>query len=205
MSSSTEGEGNPTAKQWPNLRPWQPGQSGNPKGRPKNLGATVLEHLNGLGAAGLTKQQLEAIRDDETEGFVKRAAAVRAIRLIEAPDIADYSDLITGRKTLKQLRRTGVSTAAIKKLKPVPDKDGGLLGYEVELRDTSGQEFDRLLDRTDGKPVQRIVEDVKLPVRVEFTTPLTRLREKREAERVQQEQGGGGDDGGHAAPRVAGR
>lgn len=67
---------------WDNLRPagtpggvtpWQPGQSGNPKGRPK-AGAVIAEWYDQL--AGCEREELEKIRDNPRTPVAKRAAAI---------------------------------------------------------------------------------------------------------------------------------
>jgi hypothetical protein len=70
------------------------------------------------------------------------------LRTVEAPDLADFEDLVKGSTTLKALRDQGINTEAIKKIKPTEG------GNEVELFDRAGVDFDRVVEHTDGKPHQ---------------------------------------------------
>ena len=88
----------------------------------------------------------------------RRQAAIRMLQMLEHPDLADYEDLLHGQVTLKQLRDAGVATDAIKKFKPTKD------GIEIELHNRSGEEFDRILNRTLGpaQPIELIERLAKL-------------------------------------------
>lgn len=142
---------------------FRPGQSGNPKGRP-TAGATAREHLNALAAAGLTEAQLRRIATDPKADGIRRSAAVRILRTFEHPDPADMEDMLDGRVTLRQLRQRGFNTSAIRKVKvktrTLRDAEGNDAGVEVEreveLHDRSGAEFDRVFDRTEGRPRQQV-------------------------------------------------
>ena len=74
------------ARQISHLRPWKPGQSGNPKGRPA-IGITYQAWLNELdicddqGVAKYDDDALRAIRDDPTQCRAKRAAAADLLDL----------------------------------------------------------------------------------------------------------------------------
>ena len=74
------------ARQISHLRPWKPGQSGNPKGRPA-IGITYQAWLNELdisddqGVAKYDDDALRAIRDDATQCRAKRAAAADLLDL----------------------------------------------------------------------------------------------------------------------------
>lgn len=72
----------PAHPDYPNLRPWQPGQSGNPKGRPKALGASLAEWYSLLGATMHEqggKPYLRKIVKDELEPYAKRQAATELL------------------------------------------------------------------------------------------------------------------------------
>ncbi len=132
-----------------NLKPWQQGQSGNPKGR-TNAGNTLIEHINAFSVSDLTEKQLRKIARDPNTGWTRRTAAIRVLRSMEDPDLADFQDIVTRDKTVKQMRDAGVNTSVIKKIKPTE------FGVEIELHDRSGDDFDRISDRTDGRPTQRL-------------------------------------------------
>lgn len=129
--------------------PWPKGVSANAKGRP-SAGAVEQEFLNQFAVSDLDEEAIVAISKNKREPVAKRAAALRYLRQIENPDLADYQPLLKGEMTLQELRESGVSTEAIKKLKH------GEYGLEIELQDRSGQDFDRIMDRTVGKPTQAI-------------------------------------------------
>lgn len=132
---------------------WKPGQSGNPAGRPPNAGASLREWVNTFAAKGLSRKQIEAIARDDSVPWPKQAAAIRVLRTTEVIDLADFAPLVTGEKTIDQMRDEGVDTSVVKKIKPTQ------FGIEIELHDRSGEDFDRVSDRTEGKPTQRV--DVK--------------------------------------------
>lgn len=145
------------------LHPFQPGQSGNPAGRPPNGGRSLRERCNDFLHQGLLEAQLVKIAKNKKAPPVDRAAAIRILRQIEDPDLADFTPLLTGKKSLSQLRATGVRTNTIKKFKQksrmVPDgKDGyeEVIEREIELHDRSRDEFKLLVEQTDGTPEQTI-------------------------------------------------
>jgi len=144
---------------------FKPGQSGNPAGRPKNAGATCNEWLNQLAADELTEDQLRQIASNAKLPWPKRAAALRALRALEHADVTDFINLIHSSDSeeltasLSDLRDRGVHTDAIKKLKPTEH------GIEIELHDRSGEEFDRICDRTNGKPKMEITQHVDGSIR----------------------------------------
>lgn len=139
----------------------KPGEVRNPKGR-RSAGIVLKEWLNLFSTQGLTEAELRAVAKDKTQPWPKRAAAERAIRTIEAPDLAEFEEYVAGAKTLDELRQAGVDTAAVKRVKErrqVTRKTGGevteeTVTREVELHDRAGEDFDRICDRTDGKPKQ---------------------------------------------------
>lgn len=130
---------------------FKPGQSGNPKGRP-SAGASLIEQLNALAASGPTEAQLRKIAQDKSLSWPRRAAAARILRSFEQPDIADFDSFIAGTMTLQQLRDAGVDTGMVKKASNRPTKEGD--SRSIELHDRSGDDFDRIIDRTLGKPTQ---------------------------------------------------
>lgn len=141
-----------------NLKPFRPGQSGNPAGR-RTAGATVKEWLNALSDAGTTERDLRAIARDQSVAWAKRTAAERMLRTLEAGDLADFQPYLHGAKTLEELRAAGVNTEIVKKCKvKVRTLGDGTTETEreVELFDRAGADFDRVLDRTEGKPRQTV-------------------------------------------------
>lgn len=143
-------------------KPWKPGQSGNAKGR-ISAGASILEHVNSLAHAKPTEDKLRAIARNKKVDVIRRAAAERLLRLIEAPDMADFEDVADGISSLRSARASGLNTEAIKKVKvrtrTIPVKDGEPeteVEREIELFDRAGADFDRIMDRTEGRPVQAL-------------------------------------------------
>lgn len=145
------------AAQLANLRPpWQPGESGNPKGRPAT-GAVLAELIDTLTDLRPTEAELRAIANNQNEEAPRRVAARRYLLMLEHGDLADFGDVLSGEKTLEQLRAEGVSTDIVKKCKTKTRtmEDGTVeVEREIELHDRSGEEFDRVSDRTAGKPSQ---------------------------------------------------
>lgn len=76
-----------------NLQPWQPGQSGNPRGRP-NAGASVIEWMNVM--VEYNRFDLQAVIDDKEAPACKITAARRWLKAIDsaredAEFVCDYS------------------------------------------------------------------------------------------------------------------
>lgn len=159
---------------------FKPGQSGNPKGRAPNAGATLREWINQLAAKDLTEQQLRRTARDPKAPWTKRAAAERVLRTLEHGDLADMQEFLDGEKNLVDLRNMGINTEVIKRSKArrrtCTDKAGNVevtVERELELHDRAGGDFDRVSDRTDGRPTQHAIVDVNLPTAVSIITPLT--------------------------------
>jgi hypothetical protein len=113
--------------------------------------------------ADLTEEDLRRIGRNRKETSARRSAAERVLRLMEAPDLADFAGLLRGENNLEDLRAMGVNTEAVKKFKQktrrVPIGEGEteeVIEREIELYDRAGSDFDRVLDRTAGKPAQAI-------------------------------------------------
>ncbi|HEX8323332.1 MAG TPA: DUF5681 domain-containing protein [Tepidisphaeraceae bacterium] len=147
---------------------FKPGQSGNPSGRPKNAGQSLRECINDFVAQQLTEDALRRIARGKDESIVRRAAAERLLRTVEYPDMADFEEVLAGRETLREARERGLNTGLVRKAKRRTiktqivggEKDGSELEtefeVEVELHDRSGTDFDRVSDRTDGRPTQAL-------------------------------------------------
>ena len=70
-----------TPAQLANLRPpWKKGDCPNPGGRPKGV-VYPAEYLRSM--LGMTQEDLQEIRDDETEPVSKRAAARMALAMVD--------------------------------------------------------------------------------------------------------------------------
>lgn len=136
---------------------FKPGNPGGP-GRPP-AGVTILEHINGFVMADTSAKALKRIAKDENEGVARRIAARRLLSAVDQNDLADFTPLVEGEMTLAQLRAKGVDTTIVKKSKTRFLKDGGI-EREVELRDEAANDFDRILDRTIGKPKQEVTQHV---------------------------------------------
>lgn len=165
-------------------KPWKKGQSGNPKGRP-TAGATLREWLNIFADQNLTEKALRKIARDPVVPWPKRAAAHRVVRMLESGDLADFSGLLRGENNLEDLRGMGINTEVIKKLKQktrvVPTGDGSseeIIEREIELHDRAGLDFDRVFDRTEGRPSQAVdltsggKEITLLPIVLDGDKPL---------------------------------
>jgi hypothetical protein len=143
---------------------FQRGRSGNPTGRPRSGGSSVIEFINAMCAAELTESDLRAIAQDPDEKCARRSAAIRMIRTLENGDIADFWPLLTGRESLESLRASGVNTDAIRRFKyrRIPIKGGFVEVCEIELFDRSGKDFDRVCDRTNGRPKHAVAAAVEV-------------------------------------------
>jgi hypothetical protein len=88
--------------------------------------------------------------------WAKRTAAERMIRTLEAGDLADFAPYLAGEKSLAELKAAGVNTEIVKKakVKVRTTENGTETEREIELFDRAGADFDRVLDRTEGKPRQ---------------------------------------------------
>lgn len=143
---------------------FKPGESGNISGRAKNAGATISEQLNILTHdEEMDEEGLRNMARGARVPIAKRIAARQLLRTIEAGDIADYAKLLEGQETLEQARERGVNTSLIKKIKRKShyekDEDDEPLLHteaELELHDRVGDSFDRVCDRTDGRPRQAV-------------------------------------------------
>ena len=134
-------------------------------GRKKNCGLSILEHLNQFADEGLTEARLREISRGKREPWTRRTAAERALRSIEVADMADFQPVVKGSSELEELRASGVDTSLIKKITP------NEFGAAVELHDRSDGAFDRIMDRTHGKPDQAVSVRVQLPSVVAFIFP----------------------------------
>jgi len=98
-----------------NLRPWKPGQSGNPAGRPKNAGMAIRECVTTMAADELTLSQLRAVhqgRGPKNRRAIKwRLAANLLIQSLGSkdPGIRALVQTIeqTGGKPKQEIENTG--------------------------------------------------------------------------------------------------
>ncbi len=156
-----------------NLIPYEPGESGNPDGR-KTAGAYIKECINAFYAQDLSLDDIRKIARDPKAGCRSRTAAERVLRAMEAGDLADFAGLLRGENNLEDLRAMGVNTEVIKKCKQktrkIVGQDGAveeLVEREVELHDRAGEDFDRVCDRTEGKPKQSVTHDGDIGLRTQ--------------------------------------
>lgn len=126
---------------------WQPGQSG----RTYTLGAEMLNLMHSWRKK--TPADMHRILASPESTLAMRGAAIRLLQLAERPDMAQFEAYIDGQKNLDQLAKSGVDTGQIKRLRRSKE------AREIELHDRSGEEFDRAVDRTHGKPMQAIRVD----------------------------------------------
>jgi len=144
-----------------NLNPAKPGKVRNPAGR-RTAGAVVKEWLNSFAEGKVTEQDLRRIARDPSVDWARRTAAERMLRTLEAGDLADFADYLNGSKSLAELKAAGVNTEIVKKAKvkvrTLADETTET-EREIELFDRAGADFDRVLDRTEGKPRQVVELD----------------------------------------------
>lgn len=138
------------------------GQAPNPLGRP-SAGLVMKEWINLLCKQGHTEKAIRKIAKDVKAPWPKRAAANRILRTMEAGDLSDFAGLLRGENTIEDLRAMGVNTEVVKRFKQktriVPKGEGKVeevIEREIELHDRAGIDFDRVLDRTLGKPSQPV-------------------------------------------------
>lgn len=150
---------------------FKPGNKMSP-GR-KSLGASLADWLNIFDTQDLREDDLRRIARDKAEPVTKRGAAERMLLLVERGDVADFERLLEGDQTLRQVRDLGINTEVVKKIKvkrrTIPSEGDGPdaveVEREIELHDRSGDEFDRICDRTEGKPKQSVTHDGDIGLR----------------------------------------
>ena len=142
------------------------GVANNPKGRP-NLGASMIEHLHRMSA--WDRRDLQRVAKSEKHPAVERAAAIRVLRMLEDPDHSDFESFIRGEATLAELRNKSINTKVVKRVK-VETRPDGTERREIELRDTSGDDFDRLMEWTASRPPARH-EVSGMPASIQVLTP----------------------------------
>jgi hypothetical protein len=141
--------------------PFRKGQSGNPKGRP-SVGATVKERMNQMRT--WTEDRIRKVARDPSAPYAQRAAAIQLLESLRVPDMADFDDILSNRKSLRQARDSGVDTSSVKKVKrrKRTDEHGETEEIELELHPSKASEaLERIMDRTDGKPVQTQITQVE--------------------------------------------
>jgi hypothetical protein len=97
---------------------------------------------------------------------------------MEAGDLADFDPFFDDGAKLKDLRAAGVNTEIVKKRKEkrreIPQEDGPPIievDREIELHDRAGDDFDRVMDRTVGKPSQAVEVNINAHSSFIFLTP----------------------------------
>ena len=104
------------AAQLANLSPaWERGKSGNPAGRPKNVGLSQQELMNDLGAQDLTTDELRAIAVDPSKPHNLCVAAERLIaqRHAEEPLAREATKLIFDYTNGKPRQQVDVTSQAV--------------------------------------------------------------------------------------------
>jgi hypothetical protein len=159
--SGSEGKYRVGYKRPPIETRFQPGNPGS-TGR-KTAGATVKEWQNYFSMQKMSETDLRKIARDKNEDWNRRTAANQMLRTLECPDISDYSGLLSGENRIEDLRAMGINTEVVKKLKQrtrrTSMKDGNIeeiVERDIEFYDRAGENFDRVCDRTDGKPTQSV-------------------------------------------------
>ena len=113
-----------------NLRPWSPGQSGCPSGQ-RASGAYVAEWRNAM----------LAVNDDGTARYTRAD-----LEAVVADDAAPPAKIIAAAWILNCMR-TGQNWVIGKDGEPIP----------ARMDTEPGRERERLMDRTEGKPMQHVV------------------------------------------------
>lgn len=162
MSEIPKKENKPRHRGTENLIPAKKGEVRNPAGR-KTAGASVKEWMNSFSHRLYDEPKLRRISKDVGAPWAQRAAAIRMLRALECPDLADFEDILSGEKKLSDVRKDGTPTDCIKKVKSkeryIQQGEGEPIKEverEIELHDRSGSELDRIMDRTEGKPMQPV-------------------------------------------------
>lgn len=112
-----------------NLRLFEPGKSGNPKGRPAR-GASVAEWRKILTAQDLTAAALRQIASDPTESVTKRFAARELVASLELGDMSDLIAMLATGGGIEEAHRRGVDVR--QSVQRTQKRDGG--GQEVITR-----------------------------------------------------------------------
>lgn len=163
----------------------------NPRGC-VTAGATLRQQLNALAQAGLTEKQLRNIAGNKSIAWTRRSAAKQILLSMEVSDIADMEPLLNGAVSLEQLRKKGVDTSRIKKIKvrtrtlyEGDEETGTEVEREVELHNRATDVFGVICDQTEGRPKQTLdVTSGDEPIRgladaeVAADQILDRLRER---------------------------
>lgn len=146
--------GNPNPDKSGLVAPWKKGESGNAKGRP-SAGGAIREYYNLMHE--WPEDRLIAVMNDKSEGFSKRKAA-EAILNMGAVDVEAYESLLDGSKTLADLKREGVRTNTIRRVKRKTRTEGEAktFEYEVEFADKTDAVTEAIIGHTDGKAIQRV-------------------------------------------------
>lgn len=119
------------------------------RGNAPTTGAIVKNYINGFGRRHVRNKTLRSIVKDAGKPELMRLAAQTLLLARRATTLADFEPWIKGAKTLKQLASAGVDISVVKSA--TIGKDGQ---RKLELFDDAGENFDRIIEHTDGKPKQ---------------------------------------------------
>jgi hypothetical protein len=116
--------------------------------------------MNAMIASDLTEEQIRIEARKKSNPAAKRIAAERILRSMEYGDLSDFSGLLKGEHNLEDLRAMGINTEVVKKFKRrvrteragEGDRVEEIVETDIELHDRAGEDFDRIMDRTEGSP-----------------------------------------------------
>lgn len=112
-----------TANKYPGLRPWKPGQSGNPSGRPKRV--RQLTDIADAAAQAAMRKVVKLMDSDDDRVALAAAREVldrvagkprQAVDVTQGRDAADYTEAEL--VAIARLGRAGADTAAEGKAEP---------------------------------------------------------------------------------------
>lgn len=146
------------------------GQSGNAGGS-STAGAITRNYMNRMARRNLRESKLRAIIADKSKPDLMRSAAEKILHSRTHTNLAAFDPWIKGEMTLSQLEAEGVDISVVKSASITKE------GRRIELYDKAGENFDRIVEHTDGRPSQ--TKDIN--VNVFLRTPDARADAGNEA------------------------